>query len=342
MSPEEQHALTLSVAAELAAGLVDEDAKYLVGLRRTHRHQNDHLPVDLHEKKAVKLGSGKRAYRKGGLSRFESVPVSEPVPRERVALDRRHPALHEARTIFESSVFSATERKHVLIPGINNPKIGGRVTKGPWAGFPMFHLSLEERRTCPRSCAQWDTCYGNFLPVAVRIRYDDTLIAALDQELRALQEKHPAGFVVRLHILGDFPDAEYVKYWLRWSRDLPALKIWGYTAHARESEIGRLIWLANGTRVNPWAVRFSVPPEAPRQQQQATVYWDTPASLATVDGTVVCPQELGHAATCGSCGLCWSPEAQHLRIAFLGHGRQMTRRPKAVPETRDTIPRTEL
>lgn len=261
----------------------------------------------------------RRAYG-GSLARFANPVMTEPTPRDKVSIDPDHPALRDGRSIFISRVFDAGERDRVLISGVNNAKIGKRVTKGPWAGMPIHMLSLEERATCPRSCAVWAECYGNKMPVAVRFRYTPGLMMSLDEELAALNKSRPSGFVVRLHVLGDIPDLAYILHWAAWLDEYQALRVWGFTAHPRDSEIGLVLRRLNGTRSDRWMYRFSVPSGAAQAPMQTTVLWKKPATFKLNDGAIVCPQEVGGTATCGTCGLCWNPEAAHIRIQFLGHG----------------------
>lgn len=267
------------------------------------------------------MTGSKREYGAGGLTRFVNAPVTEPTSRERAALAVDHPAVVDGATIFPSRVFNAGERDRVLISGINNAKIGKLVTKGEWAGFPIYLLSLEERATCPRSCAVWRECYGNGMPMAVRFRYNPELMMSLDGELAGLSLRHPGGFVVRLHVLGDFPDLNYLRHWAEWSDEFEALHVWGYTAHPRDGLIGGKISLMNELRPERWLVRFSVAPGDAVEPMQASAIWFKPHTTSVDADTLVCPQEVGKTATCGTCGLCWNPAAAHLRILFLGHGR---------------------
>ncbi len=297
LTSDELVALTAAVALEISSGIEDEDARYMAHRHPTFRHQNPGLVREVGASQARAIG-GDRTYR---------------------------PALRDGRTVFESRVFNAGDRDRVLISGINNAKIGRKVTKGAWSGMPIYTLSLEERATCPRSCVVYDCCYGNAMPMAVRFRYDPALVERLYVELNELSKRHKNGFVVRLHVLGDFPDADYVRQWMRWSHAIPELRVWGYTAHPRDGEIGKLIRLMNSGRAERWMVRFSVAPEIPHAPMQAAVVWEKPATLETINDTVICPQELGKTSTCGSCALCWSPEAAHLRIVFFGHGNRHKR-----------------
>jgi len=267
----------------------------------------------------------------GSLARFRHTPSVEPLPRQIAALAADHPAVVEGRTVYPSRVFRPSERDRVLIGGENNSKLGKLILKGPWAGCRIFHLALEERATCPRSCAVWRECYGNGMPLAVRFRYGPELIEWLDAELRELAAAHPDGIAVRLHSLGDFPDTGYVARWARWLREILPLHVWGYTAYPAGSEIGRAIAHLNAVQRRRWRVRFSVAPGAVPDAMEATVAWQKPAGTHA-EGGVVCPVETGRARTCGTCCLCWAPGAGRTRITFLGHGRKITG-PSAAPSS---------
>jgi hypothetical protein len=306
-------ALTMAVAMEVAGRTTDAHTRYATRFF-TVRHEN-----------GSRLGSGGRFStsdrRSGGaLSRFANEAMSEPVRRSDVSLRPDHEALVEGRTIFPKRIFGAADVSRILVSGRSNAKIGGWVTVGPWAGMPIYTLTLEERKTCPRSCAVWAECYGNGMPSARRLRVDDGLICKLEMELERLDRKHPRGFVVRLHVLGDFADLEYLAHWLRWFARFAALRVWGYTAHAPDSPIGVRIARMNVIYPGRWAVRFSVGPEERASPMQAAVVWVKPDKTSLADGSLVCPQELGHTETCGTCGICWKPELSQVRVLFFGHG----------------------
>lgn len=319
MDAAEAAALTVAVALEMAGGTTDAHTRYVGRGQRTYRHDNPHLVADGAIEKSSAYGISKRMSG-GALARFVNEAMTEPAQRSTVALRPDNPALIEGRTIHPGRVFDAGQMPSVLISGRSNAKIGAFVVKGPWAGFPIYILTLEERATCPRSCAVWDSCYGNGMPSAVRFRYDNALICRLNDELAHLSRKHSRGFVVRVHVLGDFPDLEYVRHWAKWSNQFKALHVWGYTAHPPASPIGQRIAALNASRPTRWQVRFSVAPEAAPKSMQAAVIWEKPEHTALHDGALVCPQELGKTQTCGTCGICWKPELAHVRILFLGHG----------------------
>jgi hypothetical protein len=326
MNDVEAALLTAEVAIEMGIGIHKAGYRH-GGQRKTFRHDNPGLIVDPADKPRGRAHHGNSRAYGNGLSRFANAAVTEPVDRASVSLDARHPALRDATTIFPSRVFDADDREHILVDGINNAKTGWRVMKGAWAGSPMYHLSLEERATCPRSCAVWAQCYGNGLPLAVRFRRSDRLIERLDDELHALagRRRNGDGFVVRLHALGDFPDIDYLWHWARWSDEIPGLRIWGYTAHPADSEIGSKIAECNTVRPDRWRIRFSVSPDAAPGPMQTASIW-TKADGPRDRQDVICPQELGKTATCGTCVLCWNPNAAGLRVLFLGHGNERNNR----------------
>lgn len=315
LSAGDMAAITAAVALEIGIEPVESVFRRVP----TTRHENPHLEHDRADRHPREYGMAKRSYGTK-LARFANAAVTESVSRKSAALDARNPALKEARSIFISRVFDASALQRVLISGINNAKLGKMVTKGLWAGSPIYHLSLEERRTCPRSCPVFDACYGNGMPAAVRVHYNANLMRALDQQLGTLNQKHPNGFVVRLHVLGDFPDLDYVKAWINWSNRFKALQVEGYTAHPRDSEIGQAIWKMNLNRPKRWQIRNSVPPDAPHEPMQVSTLWDGANQPPEGMNAILCPQELGKTATCGTCALCWSPAMHDKRVVFLGHG----------------------
>lgn len=261
-------------------------------------------------------------YYGGSIARFLNKPKTEPAMRSDVSLRASHPALHEGRTIFPSRVFEPNQRDRVLISGFQNAKIGRQILKGPWRGMPVFLLSLEERATCPRSCSVWAECYGNGQPLAVRFRYSADLIEAIEAELSAHADTF-ARFAVRLHVLGDFPDGEYLRHWELWMRVFPGLHVWGYTAHQRGTALGDAIIRLNDQFPGRWVFRTSVSPETTPAPWQATTTWNKPDRNGGGyhgAGGVVCPAETGGTLACVTCGLCWNPSSADLRIAFLGHG----------------------
>lgn len=227
-----------------------------------------------------------------------------------VRLPGYHPAVRGARTLFPSRVFDPDEVRRVLKDGHQSRKIGKIVAKGPRRGWPIFTLTLEERASCPSSCLEWGKCYGNNMQAAERIVHGEPLIAALAGELAALQAKHPGGFLVRLHVLGDFWSSEYVAAWAQWLARFPALHLFGFTARAPSSEIGRaLALLALEFGWSRAAIRFSGAPHELRAARVIEAGEDDAAAI-------LCPAQTGGTDCCATCGLCWQSERS---IAFRAH-----------------------
>lgn len=226
----------------------------------------------------------------------------------RVQLRDDHPALVEGKSLFQKRVEHHSDRPRLLVGGENSRKIGKRVTKGRFRGFPIYMLTLEERATCPTSCLEWKTCYGNSMNWARRIMHGRDFEERLWEELADKQAQHPAGFLVRLHILGDFYSLDYAELWAEALEAYPALHVFGYTARDPDSEIGAVIRELLGYRGDRFHVRFSGWGGA----NHGSVVIDH----AEETDHVVCPAQLGKTDCCATCALCWHGD---LTIAFLRH-----------------------
>jgi hypothetical protein len=251
-----------------------------------------------------------RPLARSSLRRFEAIERQG----SRVRLADDHRALVNGGTIFPSRVFPTGTRPRLLISGHNSRKIGKVVTKGKWRGMPIFTLTLEERATCPRSCQQWKTCYGNNMHHAVRHAHGPEFEAALWEELADKQAEHPDGFVVRLHILGDFYSVDYAELWAEALEAYPALRVFGYTAHAPQSPTGEVIAQLLGVHPGRWAIRFS--------GLDAPTDGSVVVDCAEETVHMVCPAQRHDAAgkpltdCCATCTLCWATDRT---IAFLRH-----------------------
>ena len=220
-----------------------------------------------------------------------------------IATDRREP-----RTRYKKSIKAVAQTKSLLKPGSSNKKLGGHVSKGRWRGMPIVSLTLEERATCILSCDQWNNCYGDNMPFAHRIDHNDpTFLPILDLELAGLNARHPTGYLVRLHILGDFYSPEYADFWQRAMVKYPALHIWGYTHVPTDDPIGRIVFAMNSDRC---VIRSS---DRPDLNNSAQVFGD---DYGQGDYDVACPQQTQATASCGTCALCWD---SNKRIGFYEH-----------------------
>lgn len=233
-------------------------------------------------------------------------------------LAKASPAAIEGRTIFPKSVIVPDATMQVLRSGSSNRKLGAAVVKGRWKGMPIYSLTLEERATCPRSCQRWLDCYGNHMHNAKRYKHGPQLIKAIARDLRVLQEQWPNGFVVRLHVLGDFYSVDYVKQWWAWLALFPALHVFGYTAWPASSPIGQQLETIRDRAWHRFAVRTSGGGDGP---SAITIPRRDPGQddLPMYDraNVIVCPAQTGASASCSTCSLCWAAPGK--TIAFMRH-----------------------
>lgn len=213
-----------------------------------------------------------------------------------IVLGALDPAYRTGRTLFPSRVYDPSEVGRVLKTGHQSRKIGKTVTKGPRRGWPIFTLTLEERATCPRSCKAWAFCFGNNMQAAERIVAGPALEEALRWELGELQRQHPGGFMVRLHVLGDFYSANYVRFWTSALDALPALHVFGFTARLPGTPMGDMLWALAEAQWDRFAVRFS---GAPGREYGSILQGDVGTDLA-----IPCPAQTESTECCASCMLC--------------------------------------
>jgi len=221
-----------------------------------------------------------------------------------VTLPVIHPAFRSGRSLFPSRVFDPDEVQRVLKTGHQSRKIGKTVQKGRLRNAPIYTLTLEERATCERGCPAWAFCYGNGMQAAERIVAGAALETALWDELSELQGQHPRGFLVRLHVLGDFYSLAYVDLWRRALAEFPALHVFGFTG--RRDAIGDAVRDLADADWNRFAVRSS----GRAEPRKASV-------ISDVDSIgVVCPAQTGASDCCATCTLCWQSD---VTITFRRH-----------------------
>jgi hypothetical protein len=233
---------------------------------------------------------------------------------KQLAFDARHPAFIEGRSIFSrKGVRKPADIKNLLVSGHSNVKIGNDVRVGLFKGYRIFTLTLQERATCPRSCLNWTTCYGNNMPYASRVDHTDKVEfeRRLETEVETLLRKPWPGILVRLHALGDFFSVDYVNFWILMLHRYPRLAVYGYTARNRELDpIGRAVAAGKARHGRRFAIRWS----------DGGGELDCTVSILTKDQrpprTFVCPEQTGKVDGCGKCGACWTIEKN---VAFLIH-----------------------
>ena len=251
--------------------------------------------------------------------RFEELPSPDPSYVQALADD--HPAILQRLPLFENSIVNANDSPRLFVSGENNRKIGRVITKGDWKGLPIYVLTLAERATCPTACHMYKSCYGNAMPFARRHAAGPELEAKIPKELVALSLKHPRGFVIRLHVLGDFYSAAYAHLWSDMLATYDALHIYGYTALGESSEPEDaatldVIEAMNANCPERCFIRMSSSESIPGG---AVVIDRLPESANVAEG-LVCPAERDATACCATCGMCWEEKVRDKTIVFLKHG----------------------
>src|SRR5882724_9505769 len=95
----------------------------------------------------------------------EHKPLGHPM-----TLASDHKAVVEQTTLFPSRIRAPDFSDRLFKSGVHSRKIGSHVTKGVWAGMPIFTLTLEERATCPTACEHWSDCFGNKMHWSTRFK----------------------------------------------------------------------------------------------------------------------------------------------------------------------------
>ncbi len=233
-----------------------------------------------------------------------------------ITLAEAHPAVVGKHSLFPQKVTDPD--RYGVLKRHSNRKLGGDIEKGRWKGMPIYALSLEERATCPRTCARFRDCYGNHMHNAKRYRHGPKLIAALRRELRQKAGLHPQGFVVRLHVLGDFWSKTYVKHWHTWLKEIPQLNVFGYTAWPKGTPVGDAIEDVRTEMWDRFSVRTSGAEDGPRTITIPNQVREQGRLGLKNDGDVIiCPVQTNQTQSCSTCGLCWA--ARDKTVAFLRH-----------------------
>lgn len=239
--------------------------------------------------------------------------------------DRNARSIHHRHTVVD-----VLDSKRVLVPGSTNAKLGDRVVKGHWSGGRIYHLTLEERATCPRTCHRWFDCYGNNMHLARRHRHGAQLEVVLPAEVRHLVRQLGARLlVVRLHTLGDFYSQAYVRLWGDLLTQWPTLRVFGYTAHrisADGGEVGRALLAVRRAHPGRFEIRESRDAASLADavvDEHGIIETLVPVAVTLAKdqppppGAIVCPAQTGQSKCCGTCALCWGTDRP---IVFKLHG----------------------
>jgi len=227
------------------------------------------------------------------IAREEGLPFEDRGPSR---LADTHRAIRDRTTRYPGTIVEAADSPRLLVDGGQHRKLGRRVKHGPWQGCAIYALTLVERETCPSGCREWFSCYGNRMHLARRHRAGPDLEERLIEEVMMLGHRHPEGFAVRLHVLGDFYSEAYADLWGLLLEDVPQLHLFGFTAHLPRTAIGSALGWMNAQYPERCNIRVS---------GQAGPRGSLVIDRAEESQHVVCPYERGRVKDCASCGLCW-------------------------------------
>jgi hypothetical protein len=206
------------------------------------------------------------------------------------------------------------------------------IKKGKFRGLPMYFLTLQELNTCPDSCAlkltfeQLKTmgsdavpCYGRNMPFADRNDHESPeFYNTLERDVDYLNTKHPDGFAIRLHELGDFFSTDYVSFWEMLLCTYPALNAFGYShTTGAIGDMLDMLYVCYATDERPrFAIYDSDNSHGSGVRPTASTIKHVPEDFKPPRGTVVCPQQLKKTASCATCGLCPSGD---VNLLFITH-----------------------
>lgn len=262
--------------------------------------------------KRLRAGNMSRRRKKGGVPPRLARNAPPDILAKSASLPAaNHPAIIEGRTMYPGSVVPPSAVSAVLMSGFNHHKIGAEIQKGKWRGFPVFTVTLEERKTCPVSCRHWRSCYGNNAHLSKRVQHGSAFEQRIKNEVAVLASRYPKGFAVRLHVLGDFYSVQYVQLWLKLIKKHKPLHVFGFTARWERSDpIAVELIRAVMENWDRFAIRFSNAPV----DECATVSIEHP-DQAPADA-IVCPGQTSKTENCSSCAFCWNSKK---RVAFVQH-----------------------
>ena len=176
----------------------------------------------------------------------------------------------------------------------------------------MYTLTLIERETCTDECEHYKDCFGNNMHVAHRFEVNDAFMLKLESDIHTTARLNPNGFLVRLHILGDFKSVEYTLFWERMMIHYPNLYVYGYSRNHIDSkyshvrDIAKELIRLRSKYQDRWAVRFSNKLD---EEYSAN-------SRDITDKGITCLAQVKASVSCSDCTLCWSSKKA---IGFITH-----------------------
>ena len=212
-------------------------------------------------------------------------------------------------TIYKKNIFELEHYQFKILKPSTNKKLGKKVLKGKYKDYKFVTLTLVERETCPKDCIHWDDCYGNNMPFAHRFSAEDQNLLQKRIYEDLLNSSNQL-LLIRLHILGDFFNVKYVKFWSIMLNTFKNIAIYGYTANNINSKIALSRDIAKEiiklNRSEDSHIRFS---NDLTNSFSANSY----DVVKPVKGeSILCPVQEDKTANCGTCGLCWNQKNQSI------------------------------
>ena len=212
-------------------------------------------------------------------------------------------------TIYKNNIFELENYQFKILKPSTNKKLGKKVLKGKYKDYKFVTLTLVERETCPKDCIHWDDCYGNNMPFAHRFSAEDQNLLQKRIYEDLLNSSNQL-LLIRLHILGDFFNVKYVKFWSIMLNTFKNIAIYGYTANNINSKITLSRDIAKEiiklNRSKDSHIRFS---NDLTNSFSANSY----DVVKPVKGeSILCPVQEDKTANCGTCGLCWNQKNQSI------------------------------
>jgi hypothetical protein len=220
--------------------------------------------------------------------------------------------IHDVNLPYTNSRTKITYLKYPysVIKPSKNIKLGKKVLKGNFKNYLMYTLTLIERETCSPNCEHMNDCYGNNMRYAIRFKVNNNFMIRLEHDIKeiAMLPKNKHGFLLRLHVLGDFESVEYVKFWERMLKEISNLHIYGYTRSydAHLIDVGEEILKMNNIFKERFRIRFS---------NDLTKEFSANSADITSKG-ITCLAQLKASVSCSTCTLCW---ASNKAIRFITH-----------------------
>ena len=227
-------------------------------------------------------------------------------------LDKNNIAIKNKTTKYINNIIDDVEAPYIYrnkkynsypfltIKKSTNKKLGKKVLKGLKKDYPIYTLTLIERATCSDECEHWETCYGNNMMYGIRFNpYNKNFLTRLESDIKTIanESNNKKGFLLRLHVLGDF---------------YSNLNIYGYTRNHNDSKYLDKRNIANEIiKLNTlFSTRFYI-----RFSNKLDI--DTSAnSIDLGKKGITCLAQIDENKTCATCTLCWSSKKP---INFITH-----------------------